>query len=258
MLFSIDFYSRPLDYFLSSAAPGAYHQDRNVLHEDSQWGGLEPPPVTTIRRADQLHQVLYTIQDAASMWYPADLAEVFRYVHGDAVQSLQPQAPPQLLSAMCNLYQSIFSALSDDLIHGMDIRDAAPRALSSLRHDSAVYQHSVTRVMNAAVMHSVFQLDSRRPGPPGSRSPRPRNHATRRDTRSTRARPEANATIIPQRIRDQIPTVDGKQVCVRFQTAKGCTFSSCKHLHELHRLPPDVLKWVTEMHTGLKAAHPQR
>jgi hypothetical protein len=219
---------------------------------------LTPPPVTPIRRADQLHQVLYTIQDAASMWYPADLAEVFRYVHGDAVQSLQPQAPPQLLSAMCNLYQSIFSALSDDLIHGMDIRDAAPRALSSLRHDSAVYQHSVTRVMNAAVMHSVFQLDSRRPGPPGSRSPRPRNHATRRDTRSTRARPEANATIIPQRIRDQIPTVDGKQVCVRFQTAKGCTFSSCKHLHELHRLPPDVLKWVTEMHTGLKAAHPQR
>jgi hypothetical protein len=44
MLFSVDFYSRPLDYFLSSEAPGAYHQDRNVLHEDSQWGGLEAPP----------------------------------------------------------------------------------------------------------------------------------------------------------------------------------------------------------------------
>jgi len=214
--------------------------------------------VTPIRRVDQLHQVLYTIQDAASMWYPTDLAAGFRYVHGDAVQSIQPQAPPQLLSAMCNLYQSIFSALSDDLIHDMDIRDAAPRALSSLRHDSATYQHFVTRVMNAAVMHSVFQLDSGRHGPPGSRSPRPRNQPARRDTRSTRARPEATATIILQRIRDQIPTVDGKQVCVRFQSAKGCTFSRCKHLHELHRLPPDVLKWLTEMHTGLKAAHPQR
>jgi hypothetical protein len=131
MIFSVDFSSRPLDYFLASEAPGAYHQDRNVLHEDSQWGGPDPPPVTPIRRADQLHQVLYTIQDAASMWYPADLAAVFRYVHGDAVQSLQPQAPPQLLSAMCNLYQLIFSALSDDLIHGMDIREA-PRSGNGL------------------------------------------------------------------------------------------------------------------------------
>ncbi|KAE8956924.1 hypothetical protein PR001_g31562 [Phytophthora rubi] len=212
-----------------------------------------------INRADQLHQVLYTIQDAAFMWYPSDLAAVFRSLHGDSVRSLQPTAPAQLLYAMCNLYQAIFSDLFDDLLHGVDLRRASSRALSSLRSDSPTYQRLVTRVMNDAAVASVFSTASS--GPPGrqdTRRPPARGQAAHRDTRPARARPAAESSIIPKQIRDQIPVVNGKQVCVRFQSVKGCTFPSCKHLHELHRLPPDVLKWVTEMHMGLKAAHPQR
>ncbi|KAE8876175.1 hypothetical protein PF002_g29698 [Phytophthora fragariae] len=212
-----------------------------------------------INRADQLHQVLYTIQDAASMWYPSDLAAVFRSLHGDSVRLLQPTAPAQLLYAMCNLYQAIFSDLFDDLLHGVDLRRVSSRALSSLRSDSPTYQRLVTRVMNDAVVASVFSTASS--GPPGRQDtgrPPARGQAAHRDTLPARARPAAESSIIHKQIRDQIPVVNGKQVCVRFQSVKGCTFPSCKHLHELHRLPPDVLKWVTEMHMGLKAAHPQR
>ncbi|KAE8961403.1 hypothetical protein PF005_g28923 [Phytophthora fragariae] len=159
---------------------------------------------------------------------------------------------------MCNLYQAIFSDLFDDLLHGVDLRRASSRALSSLRSDSPTYQRLVTRVMNDAVVASVFSTASL--GPPGrqdTRRPPARGQAAHRDTRPARARPAAESSIIPKQIRDQIPVVNGKQVCVRFQWVKGCTFPSCKHLHELYRLPPDVLKWETEMQMGLKAAHPQ-
>ncbi|KAG7376238.1 hypothetical protein PHYPSEUDO_013936 [Phytophthora pseudosyringae] len=132
-------FSRPFDHFLSSDAPGAYHQDRTVIPEDSQWDGPEPAPVVPIRRPDQLHQVLYTIQDAATLGYPSDLATVFRTVHGDSVRSLQPNAPSQLLYAMCNLYQAIFSDLFDDLLHGVDLHETGSRALSSLRPDYPAY-----------------------------------------------------------------------------------------------------------------------
>ncbi|KAL4165627.1 hypothetical protein KRP22_014337 [Phytophthora ramorum] len=144
MLFSVDFFSRPFDYFLYSDAPGAYRQDRTVIHENSQWGGPEPAPTMQIHWADQLHQVLYTIQDAVSLWYPYDLAAEFRTVHGDSVRSLQPGAPSQLLYAMCNLYLAIFSDLFDDLFHGVDLRETGSRALSSLPHDSPTYRQATT------------------------------------------------------------------------------------------------------------------
>ncbi|KAG7376171.1 hypothetical protein PHYPSEUDO_014141 [Phytophthora pseudosyringae] len=178
MMFSVVFFSRPFDYFLSSDAPGVYHRDRIVVHEDSQWGGPEPAPLVQIRRADQLHQALYTIQDAATSWYPSDLVAVFRTVQGDLVRSLQPNAPSQLLYAMCNLYQAIFSDLFDDLHHEVDIHATGSRALSSLRHDSPAYNRIITRVMNDAVVNSVFHTASSGfSGTRGSRSPPPHNHA---------------------------------------------------------------------------------
>ncbi|ETK80578.1 hypothetical protein L915_13776 [Phytophthora nicotianae] len=64
--------------------------------------------------------------------------------------------------------------------------------------------------------------------------------------------------MIPQNIRNQIPFIDGTQVCVRFQSVKGCSFAKCKQRHEIHRLPDEVVAWLTGLHGGLKSEHPQR
>ncbi|KAG1691649.1 hypothetical protein DVH05_026812 [Phytophthora capsici] len=58
--------------------------------------------------------------------------------------------------------------------------------------------------------------------------------------------------MIPQNIRNQIPVVDGTL------SVKGCIFPKCKHQHEIHRLPDDVVTWLTGLHGGLKSEHPQR
>eukprot|EP00644_Phytophthora_capsici_P008229 jgi/Phyca11/17207/fgenesh1_pg.PHYCAscaffold_26_\ len=218
---------RPFDHFLSSEDPGGYRQDRTVVHEDSQWGGSEPAPAFTIRRADQLHQVLHVLQEAAMEWYPSDVAAVFRTVHGDAVQNVPLAAPKELLNAMCNLYQAIFSNLYDDLLHDVDPRDLNGHALRELRQDSPSYQRFVTRVLNAAVVQSVF------PGSPISAPRRRQVRGTSRPDRSrqtarssgpTSRRPDTSSTIIPAGIRTQIPVVNGKQVCIQYHPSKGARF----------------------------------
>ncbi|OWY95680.1 hypothetical protein PHMEG_00034251 [Phytophthora megakarya] len=53
------------------------------------------------------------------------------------------------------------------------------------------------------------------------------------------------------------PLVNGTQVCVRYQTATGCSFPRCTHVHRLHNLPSDVLQWIADHHGALKGGHPQ-
>ncbi|RLN94474.1 hypothetical protein BBJ28_00021767, partial [Nothophytophthora sp. Chile5] len=115
MLFAVNFGSRPIDHFLSSEDPVTYAPDRTVIHKDIQLGGAEPPPAHQIRRADQLHHVLYAIQDAAAKWYPTDVVAVFRAVHTHAVRDVPGTAPPQEIHAICNLYSAVFGALFDDI-----------------------------------------------------------------------------------------------------------------------------------------------
>ncbi|GMF51793.1 unnamed protein product [Phytophthora fragariaefolia] len=136
---------RPFDHFLSADSVGDYHQDRTGVHEESQWNGHDLPPRFPIRRADQLHQVLYVLQDAVTCLYPHDLVAVFRAVHGDAVQALGPATPAQVLYVMCNLYQAIFADLFDDILHAVSLQEAGARALRSLRHDSPLYNRFVTQ-----------------------------------------------------------------------------------------------------------------
>ncbi|ETO69257.1 hypothetical protein F444_14163 [Phytophthora nicotianae P1976] len=143
MLFSVDFFSRPFDHFLSSDDSGGFRHERTVFRDDAQWGGPEPAPSTTIRSAGQLHQVLYVPQDAASLWYPECLAAVFRVIHGDTVQNVPTTAPTLLLTAMCNLYQAVFYEIYDDIRYGVDLRDLSTRAARILHRTFQAYQQYV-------------------------------------------------------------------------------------------------------------------
>ncbi|EGZ09716.1 hypothetical protein PHYSODRAFT_522604 [Phytophthora sojae] len=116
MLYAINFEGRPIDHFLFSEDPFNFAQGRFVIHDDTQWSGPDPAPLAQIRRADQLHHVLYVIQDAAAEWYTTDVARVFRTVHSDAVNNVPHLAPPQVINAMCNLYQAVFGELFDDIL----------------------------------------------------------------------------------------------------------------------------------------------
>ncbi|POM59779.1 hypothetical protein PHPALM_31440 [Phytophthora palmivora] len=144
MLYTVDFFTRPFDHFLSSENFSAFRQDRSVVNDDAQWGGPEPAPAFQIRRADQLHQVLYVIQDAATVWYPADVSAVFRAVHGDAVQNVPVSAP------------TTFANLFEDILHGVDLCDLSGRRYWTLHRDSPAYQQYVSRVLNDAVKQSVL------------------------------------------------------------------------------------------------------
>ncbi|POM69144.1 Hypothetical protein PHPALM_14601 [Phytophthora palmivora] len=133
---------------------------------------------------------------------------------------------------MCNLYQATFANLFEDILHGVDLCDLSGRTFWTLHRDSPAYQQYVSRVLNDAVMQSVLA--------------------------APRGRRESPPSIIPQHIRAQVPRIRGKELCVRFKAAKGCTFDKCNHVHEPHRLPEEVLTWLTGMHGGLKTVHPQR
>ncbi|ETK76867.1 hypothetical protein F441_17147 [Phytophthora nicotianae CJ01A1] len=259
MLYSVDFFSRPLDHFLSSEDPRAPPQDRTVVHDDGQWGGSEPHPNFLIRQADQLHHALYVIQEAASEWYPAAIAEVFRTVHGSAIQHVPYQSPTPVVNAWCNLYQAVFGRLFTDVLYGVDARDLVPRARRILSSESREYQQFVHRVLNDAMIRTVFAPQA--PGPQVSdirrTSDRPRDRQASRP-RPGRSGRQADRTVIPQDIRNQIPVINGTQVCIRYQAMSGCSFPRCHHVHTLQRLPPPVLRWVTDRHGPLKGGHPQR
>ncbi|KAE9305491.1 hypothetical protein PR003_g21479 [Phytophthora rubi] len=253
MLYSVDFSSRPLDHFLSSEEPGAYQQERTVVHDDTLWGGAEPGPPFQIRQADQLHRVLQVIQEAAAEWYPPDLAVVFRTIHGDAIHNVPQQAPTQVVHAWCNLYQAVLGELFNDVLNGEHSRDLNPRALRILSSDSREHQVYISRVLNDAVMRSVF--DGATTKHRREQQPRHRRAVQARSSQTRGHRPET--TVIPPDTRAQIPLVNGTQVCIRFQAASDCSFPTCRHAHVLQRLPPAVLQWVTSRHGALKSNHPQ-
>ncbi|KAG2892676.1 hypothetical protein PC117_g23960 [Phytophthora cactorum] len=169
MLFSVDFFSRPFYHFLSSEHTVGYRQDRTVVHDDSLWGGSEPAPTLQIRRADQFHQVLHTIQEAVALSYPFDLAAVFRLVHGDATQNVAVSGPAPLVKAMCNVYQAVFSNLFEDILNGVPLSGLGRRTYRALRSDSPEFQRFVSRVVNDAVVQSVFSTQSTG-GPRGPQS----------------------------------------------------------------------------------------
>ncbi|ETN01497.1 hypothetical protein PPTG_24051 [Phytophthora nicotianae INRA-310] len=161
MLYAVNFHSRPIDHFLSSEDPSTFHQDRTVVHDDGQWGGVEPGPRFHIRQADQLHHVLHVIQDATAEWYPADVAAIFRAVHGDAV------------------HQAVFEGLCNVVLYRVDSRDFMERALRILRPKSREYQHFyVHRVLRDAMMRTVF--DSHGPGPRATEPRHTREHLPKR------------------------------------------------------------------------------
>lgn len=260
MLYAVNFGSRPFDHFLSSEDPDSFYQDRSIVHDDAQWSGPEPSPRFQIRQADQLHHVLHVIQEAAAEWYPSDLAVVFRSVHGDAVHSVQHRSPPQVVHARCNLYQAVFGELFQDILHGIASRDLDRRACRMLSSDSPAYQRYVGRVLNDVVLQAVFPHSGPAPRHRDGRFDLP---ARNRDRQAARSRRPPNTgqrptrTVIPPVIRDLIPLVNGTQVCLRYQAATGCTFPRCPHVHQLHSLPSDVLRWVTDNHGALKGGHPQ-
>ncbi|EGZ14432.1 hypothetical protein PHYSODRAFT_422160, partial [Phytophthora sojae] len=125
MLYAVNFHSRPIGHFLSSEDAGGVRQDWTVVHDDTLWGGHETVPAHVIRRADHLHRVLHVIQDAAAEWYPSAVADIFRAVHDHALHHVPKSAPLQLLNAMCNVYQAVFSGLFED-IHQIPPENGAP------------------------------------------------------------------------------------------------------------------------------------
>ena len=247
MLYAVDFHTRPLDHFLQSADGSNVVEPRLVTHDSTQWSGSEPAPTHTIRQADQLHRALYAIQDAASAWYPEDLARVFRAVHNNATHHVQPWATETVINAMCNLYSAVFASLFNNILGGTPLHHLEGQAIQSMRRDSHEYQHYVGMVLSDAMMNSVFRGSGARPR---ARSP-PRQRHGRRNP------PGGAPTVIPPHLRAQIPSVGGRLVCLRLQSMKDCDFRSCKHAHELVRLPDDVLRWLVAAHDSLKSDHPQ-
>lgn len=259
MLHAVDFHSRPLDHFLSSAGANLATQ-RMVGPDATQWSGSEPTPASTIRTPEHLHSALYAITDAASVWYPDDLARVFRAVYINAIQTVRSGAPDPLLNATVNLYSAVFAAVFNDILAGMPLHDLEGQALHMLHRDSTAYQHYVGRVLNDAMMLSIFRGPHGHPRDP----PPPRLQHERRAPRQPpggqvpRQPPGGQTTVIPKHLRAQIPRVNGSDlVCLRFQTMKDCDFPKCRHAHEFANLPQPVLDWLIEHHGSLKSDHPQ-
>ncbi|KAL3669926.1 hypothetical protein V7S43_005300 [Phytophthora oleae] len=178
---------------------------------------------------------------------------VFRTVHDDAVNNVPHAAPPQVINAMCNLYQAAFGELFDDILHHVPSRDLNSRAQRVLRRDSSAYQQYVALVLNDAVVHTVLR------GPPSEpREAQRQAHSCPRSRRQPYQSGRSDQpSIIPAATRTQIPMVNGAQVCIRYQVERDCTFPRCHHTHALHRLPPDVLQWVVNRHGPYKREHPQ-
>jgi hypothetical protein len=252
MLFALNFHSRPIDHFLSTPEGDQYVHQRVVTHDGTQWGGTEPAPAHTISTAAQLQRVLYTIQDGATIWYPEAVVRVFRAVLNHANHDIHASANVAVVNAMMNLYTSVFSSMFSSILAGADLWGLEGRAQRTMQSDSQEYGQYVRQPLNEVVMGAVFRPvgqplvqaygrqranDQRRPPAAGPGGPRPPK--------------------IPQQLRSQIPVVNGKQVCLRFQVARDCDFPRCHHTHTLVNLPADVLAYITATHGALKREHPQ-
>ena len=252
MLFAVDFFSRPLDHFLSADGSDQFVEPRLVTHDATQWSGAEPAPANTIRRSDQLHRTLHAIQDAASFWYPDDLSRAFRAVHNNASHFVQPWATETVINAMCNLYSAVFATLFNSILSGTPLHLLEGRATQAMQRDSPEYHQYVGIVLSDAMMNQVL----RAPGAPR------RHHSPPRQRLGHRPPPRGPANgnqpnVIPAAVRRNIPTSDGHAVCLRFQVMKDCDFLRCSKAHVFATLPGNVLKWLVDNHGSLKSDHPQ-
>ncbi|GLD93423.1 hypothetical protein PINS_up002015 [Pythium insidiosum] len=256
MLFSVNFFTCPIDHFLSSADGDRYVQERVVTHDSTHWGGAEPAPTHTITRADQLQRALYVIQDAATQWYTDSVARVFRAVLHDATTNIVPAATPQIINAMMNLYVTVFSTLFANLLAGTNEWEFERIARRAMRRDSPEYQQYVNQVLSDAMMNAVFRPIGQRHHDRPQGLFRPRIQDARRPPPGGTGGP-ARGTVIPEPVRAQIPLQGGRSVCLRFQVQKGCDFPRCQHSHSLSTLPAAVLTWLVGAHGPLRRDHPQ-
>ncbi|EGZ22811.1 hypothetical protein PHYSODRAFT_310552 [Phytophthora sojae] len=70
------------------------------------------------------------------------------------------------------------------------------------------------------------------------------------------AKPVAKQSMLPDSVNGQVPVHQGRQVCLRFQSKKGCDFDPCKHAHVLVALPAIVASFVNEKYGELRRDHP--
>jgi hypothetical protein len=254
MLFAVDFGSRPLDHFLALDEDLVLER-RLVQHDTSLWSGADPAPRRHIDSPSHLQRALYAIQDASVVWYPDDLARVFRTVAGHSAHALPPWASSTQVSAMCNLYSAVFASLSASLRSGADLRRLDAVAQGMLHRDSAQYQRYVGQVLTDAVMHAVLRDPTAlsRVAAPA----RPPAHPTARARRSNPPGGRGpQQPVVPAHLRSQIPALNGTEYCLRFQTMKDCDFPKCKREHALTPLTPGVKAWLEGAHGSLKSDHP--
>jgi hypothetical protein len=153
-----------------------------------------------------------------------------------------------VINAMCNLYSAVLSTLHNSILSGTPLHQLEGQAARAMQRDSPEYHQYVGIVLSDAMMSSVFRAG---PGPTRRQPPSQGRRPGRQPTPSTQS------SVIPAAIRGQIPTSDGRSVCLRFQVMKDCDFPRCSHDHVLTTLPGDVLKWVEAHHGALKSDHPQ-
>jgi hypothetical protein len=243
MLYAVDFSSRPLDYFMASSDSMHPRALRSVEFDASHWGSKESRPEARISTARQLQGTLYNIQDAANEWYPFHVAQAFSAVHGDSLAHVPQDAISVHVTAMCNLYTAVFAQLFRDIQRRVAADTLATRARRMMDRDSSEYRHCVTEVLDDYFRRERASDTGRRP-PPRPQRPGPG------------PRPNNNSQKIPADLKAMMPKVNGRPVCLRFQTQKDCDFPQCRHLHSLVALPQRLLDWSRTKHGALKAGHP--
>ena len=243
MLFAVNFGTRQLDHFLPPPAQSG--GSRAVVHDPATWSSADTSPPFLIRSISDLRATLHRIQEAATEWYPQPVADVFRVVYTDAQSSMFDDAPPDLVHGVVNLYSHAFSELFRDISEAMPAESLVGRVRGIIAHDSDSYDRLVRHVIEQALISTW----ARRHSVDSDRGVFSRTRFSREPRRSA-------LSVLPPTIASAVPVRDGRPVCLRFQTAKGCDFKHCKHAHVLCDLPAEVRSYLIEKHGELRQTQP--
>eukprot|EP00644_Phytophthora_capsici_P018707 jgi/Phyca11/132629/e_gw1.193.4.1 len=246
MLFAVNFGTRQLDHFLPP--PTQSGGGRSVGHDPATWSSADTSPVASIQSIEDLRQTLHIIEEAAVEWYPRPVAEVFRAVYSNSSSRMLNNAPHDLMVATLNLYTQVFTSIFQAIRDGERAGSLVDLAQSIMARGSPDYNRLVRDVIDEGIIRTW-----------GRNEASYRTSTSRHDHRTTsRANRKTGSKAIPPEIKALLPKHDGNDICLRFQTKKGCDFPNCRNAHELVSLPDAVVTHVTNRHGDLKSGHPNR
>lgn len=192
----------------------------------SKWRENSEPKVF-IESISDLVLVLNELVRIANMYYRPEVEMALLAIHADAMKLQSSSMGQAGVNAHRDHYELIIAMVMDAAIDGRH-DELLAIARNELKHNSDTYMDTVhQRMLFLQIQNNVWGTAAK-----------------------STSNPRSGTSKLTAELREQIPKVNGKTVCLGFQSVRGCKRRLCQFEHQVEELPLPLQEYVKKFHGG--------